>query len=81
MTILGQDGVPLRYVIRESETPYYTRELQTEYDFEQLLINCVLLTGLTYKKYTRKLHQVIHGFVPGETTETWIKHKERKQDG
>ena len=37
------------------------------------------LVGLTYKKYARKVHQIIHGFVQGETAETWINPKYRKQ--
>ena len=32
--ILGQDRVPLIYVIRESEAPDYTIDLQPDYDFE-----------------------------------------------
>ena len=79
-TIIGQEGGILRYVIRESAAPDYTIELQLNYNFEKLLINCVNLTGLTYKKDTRKLHQLIHGFMQCETVETWINPKEREQD-
>ena len=75
LTILGQDGVPLRYVIRESKTQDYTPESQPNYEFKQLLINCVPLTGLIYKTDARNFHQLIHGFVQGETAETWIKPK------
>ena len=39
------------------------------------------MAGLTYKTDARKVHQLIHGFVQGETAETWINPKERKQDG
>ena len=81
MTIIGQYGVTLGYVIRESAAPDYTIELQPDYDFEQLSINCAPLTGLTYKIDSSKLHQPIHGFVQGETAETWINPKERNQDG
>ena len=38
------------------------------------------LTGLIYKTDVREVYQLIHGFVQGETAETWIKTKERKQD-
>ena len=38
------------------------------------------LTGLKYKAYSRKVHQLVHGFVQGETDKTWIKTKEKKQD-
>ena len=80
-TILGQDGVPLRYLIRESAAPDYAIESQPNYDFEQLFINCVPLAGLTYKTDARKVHQLIHGLLQGETTDTWINYKERKQEG
>ena len=39
------------------------------------------LAGLTYKIDSRKVNQIIHGFVQGETTETWINPKESNQDG
>ena len=81
LTILGQDGVPLRYVIRESAALEYTIESQPDYDFEQLFINCVPLTFLNYKTDARKVYQLIHGFVQGETADTWIKPKERKKCG
>ena len=37
------------------------------------------LTSLTYKTDARKVHQLIDGFVQGETSETWIKPKENRQ--
>ena len=79
LTIIGQDRVLLSYVIRESAAPDYAIELQPNYNFEKLSTNCVLLTGFNYKTYDREVHQLIHGFVQGETTDTWIKPKERKQ--
>ena len=39
------------------------------------------LTGLNYKTYSRKVHKLIHGFVQGEISKTWINPKEKKQDG
>ena len=79
-TILSQDGVLFIYMIRECASPDYAIELQPDYDFGQLSINCMSLTGLTYKKYARKVNQLIHGFVQDETAEKWIKTKKRKQD-
>ena len=79
--ILVQYGVPLVYVIRESAAIDYTIESQPDYEFEPFSINFVPLTGLTYKIDSRKLHQLIHGFVKGETKETCINPKESKQDG
>jgi hypothetical protein len=80
-TIAGQDGVPLSYIIRDNEQPDYEIENQPDFDFEQLTINCAPLTGIVFKTDARKVHQLIHGFVQGETSETWIKPKEKKQNG
>ena len=74
-TVLCQDGVPHSYVVRDSEEPDYTIKSQPDYEFELLLINCVPLTGLTYKTYSRRVHQIIHGFVQGKTSEIWINPK------
>ena len=80
-TIYGQDGVPLSYVIRDNDDPDYSLEEEDDYDFEQLAISCAPLTGLIFKSDARKVHQLIHGFVQGETSETWIKPKEKRQNG
>ena len=79
--ILGHEGVSLRYVIRYSVAPDYNIESQPDYDFKQLLINCVILIGMTYNTDARKVNQLIHGLVQCETAETWMKPKERKQYG
>jgi hypothetical protein len=80
-TILGQDGVPLSYIIRENDEPDYDEEDEEDFNFEQLSIKCALLVGVFYKTDARKVHQLIHGFVQGETAETWIKPKEKRQNG
>jgi hypothetical protein len=49
-------------------------------DFEQLSIASAPLVGIGYKTDAQKVQQLI-GFVQGETAETWIKPKEKKQDG
>jgi hypothetical protein len=53
-TILGQNGVPLSYVIREEEAPNYELENEPDYDFQQLSIDCAPLDGLIYKTDSRK---------------------------
>ena len=68
-------------VIRESKAPDYTLELRPDYNFEKLSINCLMLIGLTYKTDARKVHQLMHGFTQGETSETWINTKWKRQDG
>ena len=64
----------------ECAAPDYVVESQPDYNFEIFSINCVPLTGLTYKTDAREVYQIIHGFVQGETAETRIKTKGRKQD-
>ena len=80
-TILGHDGVPLSYVIRKYREPDYEDEAEEDFDFEQLSIKCAPLVGVFYKTDARKVHQLIHGFVQGETSETWIKPTEKRQNG
>jgi hypothetical protein len=80
-TIQGQDGVPLSYVIRDEDAPDYTIESLPDYDFEQLCIDCAPLTGQVFKTDARKVHQLIHGFVQGETAETWIKPTRNSRNG
>jgi hypothetical protein len=80
-TILGQDGVPLSYIICENDEPDYDEEDEEDFDFEQLSIKCAPLIGVFYKIDARKVHQLIHGFVQGETAKTWIKPKEKRQNG
>ena len=55
--------------------------VKPDYDFEQLSINCMPLTSLTYKTDSRKVYQLIRGFVQGYRAETWIDPTERNQDG
>jgi hypothetical protein len=59
-TILGQDGVPLSYIIRENDEPDYDKEDKEDFDFEQLSIKCAPLVGVFYKTDARKVHQLIH---------------------
>jgi hypothetical protein len=81
-TILGQDGVPLSYFIRENNDPDYEDEDEEDFGFEQLLIKCAPLVGVLYKTDSScKVHQLIHEFTQGETAKTWIKPTEKGQNG
>ena len=77
---MGQKRVTLSCVIRENQDPNYNGEDDEDYDFDQLFINCDMLSGLVYKTDARSLHQLIHGFVQGGGSDTWIKHREKKRD-
>jgi hypothetical protein len=64
----------LSYIIREDDAPDYELEAEPDYNFEQLTINCdAPLIGVVFKTDARKVHQLIHGFVQGETAEVWVK--------
>jgi hypothetical protein len=80
-TILGQDGVPLSYVIRELEAPDYELEDEVDCDFEQLTVDCAPLTGTIFSADAKVVHQLIHGFVQGETAEVWITPTARRKNG
>jgi hypothetical protein len=59
----------------------YEEEDEEDFDFEQLSIKFAPLVGVFYKSDARKVHQLIHGFVEGETAKTWIKPTEKRQNG
>jgi hypothetical protein len=69
------------FELREIDEPDYDKEDEEDFDFEQLSIKCAPLVRVFYKTNARKGHQLIHGFVQGETAETWIKPKEKRQNG
>ena len=53
---MGQKRVTLSCVIRENQDPNYNGEDDEDYDFDQLFINCDMLSGLVYKTDARKVH-------------------------
>jgi hypothetical protein len=71
----------LSYIIRENDEPDYDEEDEEDFDLEQLSIKCAPSVGVFYKTDARKVHPLIHAFVQGETAETWIKPKEKMQNG
>ena len=75
-TILGVNGVPLFYVIREKEAT----KLKGHDTFVQECITCALLTGPHFKADARKVHQLAMSFTRGETPEQWIKMHAKKQN-
>jgi Mg2+ and Co2+ transporter CorA len=80
-TILGQDGVPLNYVIRDEEAPDYELEHEIDCDFEQLAVDCAPLTGTIFGADAKTVHQLIHGFIQGETAEIWTRSNARRKNG
>ena len=68
--ILRQNGVPLRYVICENPDPKYYGEDEEACDFEQMSINYAPFYRVVYNNNARKVRQMIHAFLQGETSET-----------
>ena len=48
-TILGQDGVPLNYVIRINQAPDHSTGDEPDYDFQQLAAAAAPLSGAVFK--------------------------------
>ncbi len=80
-TILGQDGVPLSYIIREEAAPDYELENEIDCDYEQLTVDCAPLTGTIFSADAKTVHQLIHGFIQGETAEVWTRSTANRKNG
>jgi hypothetical protein len=80
-TILGQDGVPLSYIIRDEEAPDYELEHEIFCDYEQLTVDCAPLSGTIFSADAKTVHQLIHGFIQGETAETWTRRTANRKNG
>ena len=76
-TLLGVNGVPLLYVIREKEEA----EPEGHNTFVQKCIACAPLAGPHFEADARKVHQLATSFTQGETSEQWIKMHVKKQNG
>ena len=77
-TLPGVNGVPLLYVVRESEV----LDPGTEYgSFNEQAVACAPLTGPTFQADSRKVHQLLKSFLQTETAEQWIQPLARRQSG
>ena len=76
--IPGVNGIPLSYVVRELENPTPGTEYAT---FNERMINRALLNGQYYTADTRRVHNLIIGFLQGENTGNWIRNIAKYQDG
>jgi len=78
----GVNGIPLSYIVREIENPTPGTEYAT---FIERMINRALLNGQYYIADTRRVHNLIigflRGFLQGENTENWIRNIAKYQDG
>jgi hypothetical protein len=73
----GVNGVPLSYVVRETE-----HEDGTVYDnFVDECIARAKLEGPEFDAGTRMVHQILQSLTIGEHAEHWLKHLSKKHDG
>jgi hypothetical protein len=76
--IPGVTGIPLSYVVRESAIPEDGREYSTS---TERMIARASLQGQFYEADSRRVHNLLLGFLQGENTENWIRSVARYQDG
>ena len=75
--IPGVNGIPLAYIVREAADP----EEGVEYDtFNERMIARAPLTGQYYLADSRRVHNLLTGYVQGEQTESWIRSIARYHD-
>ena len=76
--IMGMNGVPLSYVIRENNLP---DRVGPHADFVEETIACTPLNGVAFEADRSTVHQYLVSFTSGETSEEWIKPLNRKKNG
>ncbi|KAI2504021.1 hypothetical protein MHU86_10454 [Fragilaria crotonensis] len=76
--IPGVNGIPLSYVVRVNEAP---DEEVTYASFNERMIHRAPLEGQYYLADSRRVHQLLYGFLQGENTESWIRGIAKYQDG
>lgn len=77
-TIPGVNGIPLSYVIRETEEPDRAIE---NLSFNERAIACAPMKGPNFQANARKAHQLLKSFLQSESAEQWIKKVAPKQSG
>jgi hypothetical protein len=76
--IPGVNGVPLSYVVREVAEPEDDLEYET---FSERMIARAPHTGQYYVADTRRVHNLLTGYLQGEQSESWIRNIAKYQDG
>ena len=77
-TLIGMNGIPLSYVIRENDAPDRTGPHTS---FTEECIACAPLTGVAYESDCSSVHQSLVSFTTGKPSEHWIKSMQRFKDG
>ena len=76
--IMGINGVPLSYVIRENDNP---DRVGPHADFVDETIACTPLAGEPYEADRSTVQQYLVSFTTGEMSEEWIKPLLKKKNG
>jgi hypothetical protein len=76
--IPGVNGVPLSYIVREVAEAEDGNEYET---FNERLIARAPLAGQYYLADSRRVHNLLTGYMQGEQSESWIRSIARYQDG
>ena len=77
-TLIGMNGVPLSYVVRENDNPDQTGP---HANFTEECIACAPLSGVGYDSDRSAVHQALVSFTTGQPSENWIKATDRYKDG
>jgi hypothetical protein len=75
----GVSDIPLSYVMQEQEVP--TPGMEYPSNLTERMINRAPLEGQYYIADTRRVHNLLVGFLQGENTENWSRNIARYQDG
>jgi hypothetical protein len=76
--IPGVNGVPLSYVVREVAEPDDGIEYET---FSERMIERAPHNGQYYIADSRRVHNLLTGYLQGEQSESWIRSIAKRQDG
>jgi hypothetical protein len=77
--IPGVNGVPLTYIVREVENPD-PDAVYTSFNDSRLIARAPLV-GQYFVADSRRVHQLLTGYLQGENTEAWIRSIAKFQDG
>jgi hypothetical protein len=76
--LIGVNGVPLSYVVREDVTPDPTIEYST---FSEETVAKARLHGPDFEADTLQVHQLIRSYTIGENAAQWLKEIAKHHDG
>ena len=78
-TMIGSNGVPLSYIIRENDNPPTDQAHLT--NFTSKTIECAPLQGAHYEADRYTVQQQLISFTTGQSSEDWLKSTKKFADG